>query len=112
MNFLVDVNLPKRFSFFKHPNFLHLLDINPYMTDEEVWDYALKKGYTILTKDSDFYYRSISSLVSPKIIQFRLGNMTLKQLNEYFLQYWEELVKQVDQATLIVAERDKLTVLK
>jgi predicted nuclease of predicted toxin-antitoxin system len=57
MNFLVDVNLPKHFSFFNHPNFLHLVDINPYMTDDQVWLYALEKGYIILTKDSDFYYK-------------------------------------------------------
>ena len=36
MNFLVDANLPKHFSFFNHTNFLHLVDINPYMTDEQV----------------------------------------------------------------------------
>ncbi|OJW68970.1 MAG: hypothetical protein BGO68_02245 [Candidatus Amoebophilus sp. 36-38] len=111
MNFLVDVNLPKHFSFFNHSNFLHLVDINPCMTDEEVWDYALEKGYTILTKDSDFYYKCLKNKVSPKIIQFRLGNVTLKQLHEYFKEHWEELVRQIEQATLVLAERDKLTIL-
>src|SRR5690348_11275133 len=111
MNFLVDVNLPKHFSFFNHPNFVHLVDINPCMTDEQVWNYALEKEYIILTKDSDFYYKCLKTKASPKIIQFRLGNMTLKQLNEYFMQHWEELVKQIEEATLILADLDKLTVI-
>lgn len=81
------------------------------MTDEQIWRYALEEGYTILTKDSDFYYKCLNYEASPKIIQFKLGNMTLKQLHEYFLQHWEELVRQIERATLVVAERDKLDVL-
>jgi predicted nuclease of predicted toxin-antitoxin system len=81
------------------------------MTDEQVWNYALEEGCTILTKDSDFYYKCMRSLVSPKIIQFRLGNMTLKQLHAYFSQHWEALMQQIEQATLVLAERDKLTIL-
>jgi predicted nuclease of predicted toxin-antitoxin system len=53
------------------------------MTDEQVWNYALEKRYTILTKDSDFYYKCGSSQTTPKIIPFKLGNLTLKQLHEY-----------------------------
>ena len=111
MYFLVDVNLPKHFSFFNHPDFVHLVDINPCMADGDVWNYALEKDYTILTKDADFYYKYLKSEISPKIIQFKLGNMTLKQLHEYFVQHWSEIVKQIEHATLIIAEKDKLTVL-
>ena len=39
--FLVDVNLPKRFGFFNSPLFTHVADINPKMTDSEIWDYAI-----------------------------------------------------------------------
>jgi predicted nuclease of predicted toxin-antitoxin system len=81
------------------------------MTDEQVWNYALEKGYTILTKDLDFYYKCKRSLLRPKIIQFRLANMTLKQLHAYFSQHCETLMQQIEQATLVLAERDKLTIL-
>ncbi|ACE06538.1 hypothetical protein Aasi_1210 [Candidatus Amoebophilus asiaticus 5a2] len=43
MHFLVDVNLPKHFSFFNYPNFVHLVDINPCMIDGQIWNYALEK---------------------------------------------------------------------
>jgi predicted nuclease of predicted toxin-antitoxin system len=70
--FLVDINLPKHFSFFNHPDFVHLVDINPCMADDDVWNYALEKGYIILTKDADFYYKCLKSELSPKIIQFEV----------------------------------------
>jgi predicted nuclease of predicted toxin-antitoxin system len=111
MKFLVDVNLPKHFSFFNYANFIHVVDIDPYMTDKQVWDYALENGYVVLTKDADFYFKCVSSQVSPKVIQFKLGNMSMRQLHKYFTQYWEELVKQIKEASLVLAERDKLTVL-
>ena len=58
MNFIVDVNLPKRFSYFNSAQFIHAVDINDEMTDKELWDYALLKNLTILTKDADFYLAS------------------------------------------------------
>jgi len=76
-SFLVDVNLPKWFSFFNKENFIHIVDINPFMTDDEIWEYAIKNDKVILTKDTDFYSKSISNVVKPKVIFFQLGNMTL-----------------------------------
>jgi len=35
--FLVDVNLPKRFSFFNHPNFGYVSDLDTRMTDTAIW---------------------------------------------------------------------------
>lgn len=109
MKFLVDVNLPKNFGFFNHPNFIHVVDVDPCMTDEQIWNYALEKECIILTKDSDFYFKCLNAKASPKVIQFKLGNMTLRQLHEYFVKYWEELVTQLKEASLVLAERDKLT---
>ena len=36
--FLVDVNLPKFFSFFNDSIFMHVTDINPKMSDSEILD--------------------------------------------------------------------------
>ena len=48
--FLVDVNLPKRFAPFNSDKFIHVVDINPKMTDNEIWDCALKHNKVILNK--------------------------------------------------------------
>lgn len=111
MRFLVDVNLPKYFSFFNYPHFLHVVDIDPCMSDEMLWDYALEHACTILTKDVDFYYKCLVSQARPKVIHFQPGNMTLKELHSYFSEYWPVIIKHLDEATLIQAERERLVVL-
>ena len=57
LSFLVDVNLPKYFSFFNNTDFIFVSDINLQMTDTEIWNYALENNFVILTKDVDFYNR-------------------------------------------------------
>ncbi|MBU0764559.1 MAG: DUF5615 family PIN-like protein, partial [Bacteroidetes bacterium] len=89
--FLVDVNLPKRFSFFNKPEFIHVVDIHPDMTDTEIWNYALNYKLVILTKNSDFYFRALTSNSSPRIVYFQIGNKTLKDLHLYFETYWKEI---------------------
>ena len=110
-SFLVDVNLPKWFSFFKEENFSHVVDINPRMTDEEIWEYAIKHNKVILTKDTDFYSKSISSPLAPKIIWFQLGNMTLAELHHYFELNWSIILSHLNKATLIIAKRDQINII-
>jgi len=110
-SFLVDVNLPKWFSFFNKENFAHVVDINPSMTDDEIWEYAIKHDKVILTKDTDFYSKSISSTVKPKVIFFQLGNITLAELHKYFELNWDEISQHLSMANLIIVHKDKLRVI-
>ena len=32
---------------------MHVVDIDPMMTDNEIWEYAIKNEKVILTKDAD-----------------------------------------------------------
>ena len=82
-SFLVDVNLPKYFSFFNTNSFIFVSDIDLQMSDTEIWDYALNNDLVILTKDTDFYNRFLVSSTAPKIIYFQLGNCSLKQLHQF-----------------------------
>jgi len=84
-SFLVDVNLPKYFSFFNEQNFTFVSDINLQMSYTEIWNYALKNELVILTKDTDFYNRFLISSTAPKIIYFQLGDFSLKQLYQYLM---------------------------
>jgi predicted nuclease of predicted toxin-antitoxin system len=84
-SFLVDVNLPKNFSFFNQPNFVFVADINLQMTDNEIWNYALENNLIILSKDVDFYSKFLLSSLSPKVVYLKLGNYSLKQLHPTLL---------------------------
>ena len=70
-SFLVDVNLPKNFSFFNNENFVFVADINLRMSDTEIWNYAIENNLIILTKDVDFYSKFLLSDTFPKIIYFK-----------------------------------------
>ena len=110
-SFLVDVNLPKNFSFFNHENFVFVTDINSKMTDSEIWNYAITDDLIILTKDVDFYSRLLIADVCPKIIYFKLGNYSLKQLHNYFNLNWSLIEKQINTSKFILAKEDHIEVI-
>lgn len=70
MNFLVDVNLTKKFRSFNKPEFSFVADIQATLPDTEIWQYALRNNLIILTKDSDFYDRSLVARYRPKVVHF------------------------------------------
>lgn len=107
-SFLVDVNLPKYFSFFNTNCYFFVSDINLQMTDTEIWDYALKNEFIILTKDTDFYNRFLVSSTAPKIIYFQLGNCSLNQLHHYFNQNWDRIQLEIENSRLIIAKENHI----
>jgi len=42
--------------------------------DKLVWDYAAEHGFILVSKDTDFFQRSLLYGVPPKIIWLRVGN--------------------------------------
>jgi len=49
-------------------------------TDEEIWNYARLHGFTIISKDKDFYQRALLYGSPPKLVWLRLGNCTRDEL--------------------------------
>jgi predicted nuclease of predicted toxin-antitoxin system len=111
VKFLVDVNLPKHFHYFNANNFYHVVDINPKMSDKEIWDYAIENKYVILTKDTDFYTRFITSTKSPRIIYFKLGNQTLKELHDFFKINWSYILSLLDNSRFIVVTESAIEII-
>ena len=111
MSYLVDVNLPKKFRFFNTPEFDFVVDIQATLPDAEIWTYALEHKLIILTKDADFYTRSLTALRRPKIIQFRLGNQTLAGLHHYFEANWSPLTELIQTHSLLVAYPDRVDII-
>jgi predicted nuclease of predicted toxin-antitoxin system len=59
------------------PGSLHVRDCGlKGRSDEEVWEYALEEGFTIVSKDADFYQRILLYGHPPKLIWLRIGNCT------------------------------------
>lgn len=111
LKFLVDVNLPKMFSFFNQENFFHVVDIDPQMSDQKIWEYALQKNLVILTKDADFYHRFLTSHQCPKVVFFQLGNMTISGLHGFFENNWVKITLQLNEASFIIVTKTTIKAL-
>ena len=44
--------------------------------DSEIWEFASEHGFTIVSKDADFYHRSVLIGPPPQLVWLRLGNCT------------------------------------
>jgi predicted nuclease of predicted toxin-antitoxin system len=50
-------------------------------TDIEIWEYARKENFIIVTFDSDFYDFSLTKGQPPKLIWIRSGNTTTNNID-------------------------------
>lgn len=58
-----------------YPDSLHVRDIGLKDADDsDIWEYATRYGYIIVSKDSDFHQQSFLRGHPPKIIWLRVGN--------------------------------------
>jgi predicted nuclease of predicted toxin-antitoxin system len=77
---LIDENLSPRLALALsslYPGTCHLRDCGlSGSSDEEVWQYAIRYGFAIVSKDADFSQRSILFGSPPKVIWLRIGNCT------------------------------------
>ncbi len=102
MKLLLDQNISRKLvnklrDLFPGTNHVYFLDLHK-ASDQEVWNYASDKGFTIVTQDSDFNERSLIYGYPPKIIWLRTGNISTQNI--------EELLKQHNQDILLF-EKDK-----
>lgn len=51
-------------------------------TDEEIWGFAKKNQFVIVTFDTDFYDMSVINGFPPKVIWIRTGNKTTNSIVE------------------------------
>ena len=61
--------------------------------DQEIWNFARKENFTIVTKDSDFYDFSALLGSPPKIIWLRIGNSKVNDIEILLRSYNREIKK-------------------
>jgi len=99
------------FSYFNQENFFHVVDIDPQMSDQKIWEYALHNNFVILTKDADFYHRFLTSHQCPKVVFFQLGNITLSGLHGFFKKNWDKIKQQLNEASFIIVTKTAIKAL-
>jgi predicted nuclease of predicted toxin-antitoxin system len=58
-----------------YPDSSHVRDVKLLgAPDEQIWNYARDEDFILVSKDTDFYQRSIVFGAPPKVIWLRIGN--------------------------------------
>jgi predicted nuclease of predicted toxin-antitoxin system len=74
------------------PESIHVRDCElKGFPDENIWEYARANGLTIVSKDSDFYQRSLLYGQPPKFIWLRIGNCTRNDLIALMIRHKQEI---------------------
>lgn len=106
--YLIDVNLPYRFSLWKDDHYIHQTDLGDEWTDAQIWNYAKENNLTIITKDSDFSNRIIFHEPPPKVIHIRFGNMKMKDFFLTINVIWNDIIDLSDSHKLVNVFRDRI----
>lgn len=95
MKLLFDQNLSHRLASALadlYPDSAHVRDLGLKAADDnEVWDYALQHGLTIVSKDSDFHQRSFLLGHPPKVVWIRRGNCPTAEIERILRTHQRDL---------------------
>ncbi len=95
MKLLLDENLSRRMipalqTSYPKSSQVTLLGLNE-ASDREIWEYAKKESYAIVTQDADFHEQSLLMEGSPLVIWLRCGNQPKNIFLEKLLAYQDQI---------------------
>jgi predicted nuclease of predicted toxin-antitoxin system len=64
--------------------------------DAEIWQFAKRNGFTIVTFDADFFDLSLVRKFPPKIVWLRTGNLTTFEIAERIIQNCSNIISFID----------------
>lgn len=92
--FLIDANLPHRFTFWNTPDYEPVPD--PAWSDDLVWSYAAERGLIVITKDVDYEVR-VASQAPPRVVRLCVGNMRRRDLWLFLERVWPAVLEALAQ---------------
>lgn len=107
ITYLIDENVPF-LSCWDKKNFVHVTNLPFLHFDSDIWDYAFKNQLIIITKDSDFYYRYLSSNNYPKVIWIKTGNLKKVLLIKLIESVWQDIEEMLLSSSFIIITEDKI----
>ncbi len=106
MKFLVDNQLPSTLSRCLVKlgyDSIHVLDAGlDASTDKQIWDYAFRGGYVIISKDGDFFDLQLTQRKCVPVIWVRLGNCRTGYLCSMFERYIENITERLQSGDILI----------
>ena len=83
-----------------YPGAMHVRDLGLTQTeDKEIWDHAAANDWVIVSKDSDFYQRSLLYGHPPKVLWIRRGNCSTSVVEEILRQHKDDIQQFMSDST-------------
>ena len=109
MNFLVDNQLPEALCAFlaeKGHRSSHVLTLGMDETsDLEIWDYAAKNNWIVVTKDEDFLHLANRPADAGKLLWVRIGNCRKETLLRAFERELPDILRAFNEGAQVVEIR-------
>jgi predicted nuclease of predicted toxin-antitoxin system len=115
MKFLLDAHLPKSLAaIFQGHDVIHTSELQEgnRTKDKLINSLSVLEGRTLITKDNDFYYSYIAAHRPAKLVLVKLGNMRLKELEEYFTRNASTIIELLKEHSFLMLERENIRVLE
>ncbi len=106
MKFLVDNQLPATLSRCLVKlgyDSAHVLDIGlDAATDKQIWDFAFREDYVIISKDEDFCELQLTQRKRVSVVWVRLGNCRTRYLCGMFERYAENIAERLLSGEILI----------
>jgi predicted nuclease of predicted toxin-antitoxin system len=106
--YLIDVNLPYRFSLWAGDDFIHGRDLGERWSDSELWAYARIHDLIIVSKDADFSERILVSSPPPRVVLIPFGNMKMRDFHGQISRQWPEIAALCGDNRLVRVHEDRI----
>lgn len=106
--FLIDVNLPTKFSLWNSDSFTFVKDIHTGLPDSKIWEMAKAKNLVVVTKDRDFYDRMLQSSPPPRVIYIRFGNVKMNEFYSIMSNGWDTAIELAQTHKLVLFYKDRV----
>ena len=108
----LDENIPRLLKLPTETPIRHVTSLGESLTDSDIWNYALEKDAVIITKDSDFSHRILSSEPPPKIVHLCFGNMKFIPFKEWLESVWPRVAVILENSKLVNVDPDRIASLE
>jgi predicted nuclease of predicted toxin-antitoxin system len=106
--YLFDENLPKRLRFSPKLPIVSTSKIGKQPTDSQIWEFARKHHWVIVSKDADFSHRIITQSPPPQVVHLRFGNLRRDAFHALLVRVWPQIETLLKSHKLVNVYADRL----
>ncbi len=106
--YLFDGNVPSHLRFAPKLPIIPLSKVGRNPADSQIWNYARSCDLVIVSKDTDFSDRIITSSPPPRVVHLRFGNLRRNEYHALLARRWPQIESLLKTNKLVNVYLDRL----